>query len=54
MLQATYLTFCRGKLLLVDNVIDQATATIRLKAMFPNEDEKLWPGEFPRRTSAGL
>ena len=46
MLQATYLTFCRGKLLLVDNVIDQATATIRLKAMFPNEDEKLWPGEF--------
>ena len=35
-----------GKLLLVDNMIDQATATIRLKAMFPNEDEKLWPGEF--------
>ena len=35
-----------GKLLLVDNVIDQATATIRLKAMFPNEDENLWPGEF--------
>jgi multidrug efflux system membrane fusion protein len=35
-----------GKLLLVDNIIDQATATIRLKAMFPNEDEKLWPGEF--------
>ena len=27
-------------------MIDQATATIRLKAMFPNEDEKLWPGEF--------
>jgi membrane fusion protein, multidrug efflux system len=35
-----------GKLLLVDNVIDQTTATIRLKAMFPNEDDKLWPGEF--------
>ena len=35
-----------GKLLLVDNIIDQATATIRLKAMFPNDDEKLWPGEF--------
>jgi membrane fusion protein, multidrug efflux system len=35
-----------GKLLLVDNLIDQATATIRLKAMFPNDDEKLWPGEF--------
>src|SRR5262249_56078892 len=35
-----------GKLLLVDNIIDQASATIRLKAMFPNEDDKLWPGEF--------
>jgi membrane fusion protein, multidrug efflux system len=35
-----------GKLLLIDNIIDQTTATIRLKAMFPNEDEKLWPGDF--------
>jgi multidrug efflux system membrane fusion protein len=35
-----------GKLLLIDSVIDQSTATIRLKAMFPNGDEKLWPGEF--------
>jgi multidrug efflux system membrane fusion protein len=35
-----------GTLLLVDNTMDQTTATIRLKAMFPNEDDKLWPGEF--------
>jgi multidrug efflux system membrane fusion protein len=35
-----------GRLLLIDNVIDQTTATIRLKAMFPNDDETLWPGEF--------
>ena len=35
-----------GRLLLVDNVIDQTTATIRLKALFPNDDERLWPGEF--------
>jgi membrane fusion protein, multidrug efflux system len=35
-----------GTLLLVDNMIDQSSATIRLKAMFPNDDEKLWPGEF--------
>ncbi len=35
-----------GKLLMVDNSIDPATATIRLKALFPNEDERLWPGEF--------
>jgi multidrug efflux system membrane fusion protein len=35
-----------GKLLLVDNTIDSATSTIKLKAMFPNESERLWPGEF--------
>jgi multidrug efflux system membrane fusion protein len=35
-----------GTLLLVDNAIDQATSTIRLKAMFPNDDERLWPGDF--------
>jgi membrane fusion protein, multidrug efflux system len=36
----------KGSLLLVDNIIDQATATIRLKAIFANEDEALWSGEF--------
>ena len=35
-----------GKLLLIDALIDQSTATIRLKAVFPNADERLWPGEF--------
>jgi len=35
-----------GTLSTIDNLIDQATATYRLKAMFANEDEKLWPGEF--------
>jgi multidrug efflux system membrane fusion protein len=35
-----------GKLTLIDNTIDQATGTIRLKARFDNEDERLWPGEF--------
>jgi multidrug efflux system membrane fusion protein len=35
-----------GTLLLVDNLIDQTTATIRLKATFENKDERLWPGEF--------
>jgi multidrug efflux system membrane fusion protein len=35
-----------GKLTTIDNQIDQATATYRLKATFANEDEKLWPGEF--------
>jgi multidrug efflux system membrane fusion protein len=36
----------RGSLMLVDNQIDQTTGTIRLKASFPNADNKLWPGEF--------
>jgi len=35
-----------GKLTLIDNSIDQATGTIRLKATFANADERLWPGEF--------
>ncbi len=38
----------QGRLLLIDNQIDQNTGTIRLKAEFPNEDERLWPGEFVR------
>jgi multidrug efflux system membrane fusion protein len=36
----------QGELLLIDNQIDQATSTIRLKARFANGDERLWPGEF--------
>ena len=44
--QDNHRALATGTLLLVDNIIDQATATIRLKAMFPNDDERLWPGEF--------
>ncbi len=36
----------RGELLLVDNQIDQTTGNIKLKATFPNEKSKLWPGGF--------
>jgi multidrug efflux system membrane fusion protein len=36
----------KGKLLLIDNSVDPATATIRLKAMFANADDRLWPGQF--------
>ncbi|RYJ02698.1 MAG: efflux RND transporter periplasmic adaptor subunit [Acetobacteraceae bacterium] len=35
-----------GKLALVDNQIDQATGSVRLKAIFPNADGALWPGQF--------
>jgi len=35
-----------GSLSLIDNQIDAATGTIRLKATFTNEDDRLWPGQF--------
>ena len=35
-----------GRVLLIDDIIDQATATIKVKALFANTDERLWPGEF--------
>jgi multidrug efflux system membrane fusion protein len=35
-----------GQLTVIDNAIDVATATIRLKAQFANADERLWPGQF--------
>jgi multidrug efflux system membrane fusion protein len=36
----------RGTVTLVDNQIDQNTGTIRLKAVFPNPQNKLWPGQY--------
>ena len=44
--QDNRLPLSTGKLLMIDNAVDQTTATIRLKAIFPNADDKLWPGEF--------
>ena len=35
-----------GRLLLVDNTINPASGTAELKAIFPNADRALWPGEF--------
>jgi len=35
-----------GKLVFVDNAIDQATGMIKLKAEFANNDRSLWPGQF--------
>jgi multidrug efflux system membrane fusion protein len=35
-----------GTLAVVDNQIDPTTGTIRMKASFPNQDLKLWPGQF--------
>ena len=35
-----------GQLELIDNQINQGTATMRLKAIFPNTDGALWPNQF--------
>jgi multidrug efflux system membrane fusion protein len=35
-----------GKLLTIDNQIDQTTGTVKLKAVFPNADLSLWPNQF--------
>lgn len=38
----------RGELAAVDNTVDRATGTIRLKALFKNTDKRLWPGQFAK------
>lgn len=35
-----------GTLSFIDNAVDTTTATIKLKAVFPNKDLALWPGQF--------
>jgi len=37
-------TLSRGKLLLLNNQVDQASGTIQMKARFTNENNALWPG----------
>jgi multidrug efflux system membrane fusion protein len=36
----------KGTLMTPNNMIDTATGTISLKAVFPNRDDHLWPGQF--------
>jgi len=35
-----------GKLVFIDNAVDSTTGTIRLKAVFENNENALWPGQF--------
>ncbi|MBZ5680472.1 MAG: efflux RND transporter periplasmic adaptor subunit [Acidobacteriia bacterium] len=35
-----------GELSFIDNTVDQATGTIKLKGQFANADRRLWPGQF--------
>jgi len=37
-----------GKVALVDNQINPATGTLRLKAIFPNPEHRMWPNQFVR------
>jgi multidrug efflux system membrane fusion protein len=37
-----------GEVVFVDNQVDAATGTVRLKGLFNNESERLWPGQFVR------
>jgi multidrug efflux system membrane fusion protein len=36
----------KGTLDVIDNQVDQATGTVKLKASFPNSELALWPGQF--------
>ncbi|PHK93932.1 efflux transporter periplasmic adaptor subunit [Pseudoroseomonas rhizosphaerae] len=36
----------RGMVLTIDNQIEATTGTVRVKAVFPNDDMRLWPGAF--------
>ena len=35
-----------GTLAVVDNLVDQTTGTVKMKAVFPNARQQLWPGQF--------
>jgi multidrug efflux system membrane fusion protein len=39
-----------GTVTAVNNEVDRTTGSIRLYAVFPNEDRRLWPGQFVRVT----
>ncbi|MFT4113956.1 efflux RND transporter periplasmic adaptor subunit [Silvibacterium sp.] len=36
----------QGRIAFIDNTVDMTTGAIRMKAVFPNADSALWPGEF--------
>jgi membrane fusion protein, multidrug efflux system len=35
-----------GRINFIDNAVDPATGTIKVKGTFPNQDRRLWPGQF--------
>jgi len=39
-------TTSKGHITFIDNAVDATTGQIKIKASFPNEDRRLWPGQF--------
>ena len=39
-------TVASGEVAFVENTIDAATGTVKVRAVFPNKDRVLWPGQF--------
>jgi multidrug efflux system membrane fusion protein len=35
-----------GRISFIDNAVDPATGTIKIKGTFPNTDRRLWPGQY--------
>ena len=44
--RTTGLSHADGRLEFIDNTVDPTTGMITLKAVFPNDDQSLWPGRF--------
>jgi membrane fusion protein, multidrug efflux system len=44
--RATGAHYGQGRLEFIDNSVDPTTGMITLKAVFPNDDQALWPGRF--------
>lgn len=40
----------QGRLEFIDNAVDRATGTVKLKAVFANTERRLWPGQFVNAT----
>jgi len=39
-----------GRITFIDNAVDPTTGQIKVKGSFPNEDHRLWPGQFANVT----
>jgi multidrug efflux system membrane fusion protein len=43
-------TTSKGRITFIDNTVDATTGQIKIKASFPNDDRRLWPGQFANVT----